>query len=213
MSVRKGLGSLGLVVAMAVGVTVGSASASSAAPSTLAAAPVVQAQSIVLSLGGEQIVIPLAELAAESRPAVAAQSVAAQAVAAQRVARPLVERAVTLSVSRAVGQIQLSAIRVMFVNPITVIKCIAELASFVFGSAGKLAYISAKIVKVVNKSAKLKALLKKVGGVKAALKGLWDKLKHKKMSAKHRADVDGFWKGLAKQAGSVVGVGNCLHLF
>ncbi|MEJ7647678.1 MAG: hypothetical protein WKF57_01325 [Nakamurella sp.] len=197
---RKKIQSLGLVVVMAVGMIVGSTSAASAAPAREAAAPAA-AEVVVLSISGEQIAVTATDLR-EIEQAVAPTQRAE--IAAPRVAA---------AVGPSLTQIQISTIRLMWVNPLTVAKCILEIGSFIFGSAGKLAYIGAKIMKVVNKSAKLKALLKKVGGIKAALKGLWDKLKHKKMSAKHRADVDGFWKGLAKQAGSIAGIGNCLSLF
>ena len=197
---RKKIQSLGLVVALTVGMIVGSTSAASAAPVHEVAAPAA-AEVALLSIGGEQIAVTAADLR-EIEQAVAPTPRAE--VAAPRVAS---------AVGPSLAQIQISTIRLMWVNPLTVAKCILEIASFIFGSAGKMAYITAKIMKVVNKSAKLKALLKKVGGVKAALKGLWDKLKGKKMSKTHRANVDGFWKGIAKQAGSVAGIGNCISLF
>lgn len=197
---RKKVQSFGMVVVMAVGMIVASTSAASAAPAP-ESVPRPAVESAMLSIGGEQIAVTAADL-----------ELIEQALAPTPKAEVTAPRVATF-VAPSLAQIQISTIRLMWVNPITVVKCIAEIASFIFGSAGKLAYMTAKIMKVVNKSAKLKALLKKVGGVKAALKGLWDKLKHKKMTAKHRADVDGFWKGIAKEAGSIAGIGNCLSLF
>lgn len=195
--ILKRLASFGLVVALALGVVVGTAGGASAGTANLERAggsPAPAEQSVVLSLGGDQILLSAADL---------------EGLLAEFNAPMSRDVGASLEMS----PMQTLVARAMWVNPITAIKCVAEIASFIFGSAGKLAYIAAKIMKVVNKSAKLKAALKKVGGIKAALKGLWDKLKHKKMTAKHRADVDGFWKGLAKQAGSIAGIGNCLSLF
>lgn len=185
-----------LVMVAGLGVTGAGGASAAAAPAAPAAVPA----SVVLSLGGEQIAVTAADLAVVERTLVADRLPGAAPRAA-------------VAVPFAPALLGAPGVRLAWVNPITVAKCVLEIASFVFGSAGKLAYIGAKIMKVVNKSAKLKALLNKVGGVKAALKGLWDKLKGHKMTPKHRADVDGFWKGLAKQAGSIAGIGNCLSLF